>query len=279
MKPVLDTMTEKLENLRRVLESHKYPEHFISEVRKLESKLSTVKAPTVPPRVLWDKYALVLAVLEEAVETARKGGEELAVYSLIVTLREGVEALCSLMRRAYYVERAEMMLPSIMAVFVAFYKVAGEGFEPSWYLITLAVASVLLTIYKPIAGLALLAVFGAVLTFSSTAVLDSMAGLLLIVASMLYIYLLNFSSSANFKKKLSEVSESIYHVVRQGIEPRSFDIEKALNEVKSGYSLPDEGIFKYIDKEEVLRYKAFLMHISLPRISAIKGSREVDRGG
>lgn len=278
MRPVLDTMVQKLENLRRVLETQKYPEQFVSEVRRLERRLSTVKTPSVPPRILWDRYASVLAVIEEAVETAKKGGEELAVYSLIVSLRDGVEALCSLMRRAYYVERAEISLPSVMAALVAFYKVVSNGLESSWLLVPLALVSVLLTLLKPLAGLALLGVYGAVLAYFGVGTLESMAGLLLIVASLLYMYVLNFSRSNNFRRKLSELSESIYYVVRRGVEARSFELEEALKEVKSKYSLPEEGVFMFVDKDEVLRYKAFLMHVSLTRVSAIRGSGEDDRG-
>ncbi|MEM4225015.1 MAG: hypothetical protein QXX93_03540 [Desulfurococcaceae archaeon] len=271
MKSVLNTVVMQLENLIRVLEEKNYPDYCRREVARLKTKLENAQAPLIPSRVIWDKYIALMSAIEEAIATASREVDKLVVCSIINGVKEYSEGFCSALRRSYYIERIQIALPVIVAFSAFAYRVLNEISPENLYLLATSLVSLVLVFAKPIVGLALLGLLGVLVLYTATTPVDSMLGVLLLFASVSYTYVLYTTRSAGFEKKLREVSESIRSIIVQGMKPRGLDVDEALSQAIEKYRVPSNGIFKFIDKTEVLRYKAVLMKIAVHNLSIIKG--------
>lgn len=271
MKLVIDTVIRQLEDLIKLLEAQNYPEYCRKEVFKLKTKLEHAKTPSIPPRVVWNKYVALVSTIEEAIATASTGDNELVMYSVINSIKEHVESFCSFLQKAYYLERLQIALPALVAFLAFTYRFLSENVGESWYAFYISMASLFSIFVKPIVGLVLLGFLGVMMLYLATSLMDSFLGVLLLLVSSMFLYVLYVTRSANFEKKLKEVSENIQKVVKNVMEVKSLNVDELLASLKDEYKVPDTGVFKFLDKKEMLRYKAVLMRIATQHFSAIKG--------
>ncbi len=265
MKPLIESVARRIGDLLDTLRNRGFSEYCLREVSKLKNMVETVKAPLVPPRAIWDKYASLMVTIEEAIAVASSTGSEYAVHATIVGVKEGVVEFCNLAKKAYYFERAEAALPVLLGFTLALYKLVGEASANAPYLLAASLLSLLLVFLSPAAGLAVLGVLGALFIAFPTNRIDALMGFVLLSSSIMYVYAFQLARSSRFEKKLKEITENIQYLIKQGTAARHLDFDAVVEKVSREYGVPDTGVFKFLNKSEVLRYKAVLMMLAAPR--------------
>ncbi|MEM1858644.1 MAG: hypothetical protein QW300_05540, partial [Desulfurococcaceae archaeon] len=110
----------------------------------------------------------------------------------------------------------------------------------------------------PILGLTGTVALGILLIALEAELSSALTGTLLVVISMTYIYLLLLARSSKFEKKIKDAVREVEQLL-QTLAPEQAKIDDVITLLLEAYSVDDTGIFKYLDKRELLRYKAGLL--------------------
>lgn len=273
MKPVMEVLLGRLSALEEALVKNKL-NHYAEVVHGLRDRLAKAKLPLVPSRIIWDKFTQLYSQIEEVVATIRTARNGLLIHTVMEDLKSSVESFYEVLRKAYYVEKLQFSLPLLLAALAISYRVYNMGLETSWYYLFVVTASAALLLLHPLASTISLSIAGlAMLVFSESA-FDAMAGVLIASTSLLYTYVFAVIRSRKFEARIREIVEGVQALVKQGLEVKSLDVNKLVESIKGEFRVPDTGVFKFINKEELVRFKVVLMHLMSPRISTNKGSEK-----
>lgn len=259
MRFLIEDIERKLDNLAQVLKSQRFDQITLSTISELKESLSTVKTPTVPTRILWDKYTSVLSLLEKIIRIASTPGNEYAVHDALRSLRAQLVEFKRILERAYLVERAQLILPSVLGLSYALTRYLSiESYN--FIIISIGIVTIISAIYKPILGIALTGVLGASYVILEGDAGSILTGFLLIAISALFIYTYTFARSEAFLSKVRSAIGNINKVISSAFMPINIKLEELVDElIGKDYKIENTGVFKFLEHRELLRYKAITM--------------------
>lgn len=260
MKILVDDVVRRLDKLIYILESREYGYGAwdLSEISRLKDIVIRAKKPVVPSRAVWEKYTILVTMLEEVLKLASKPGYEYALHSSLLSLRERITEFRGALETTYITEKVQVALPVVLGFLVAIIRGLSVGFNAAWPYLAVSIASLALVFLRPLLGLAGIGTLGALLIALETELSSIFTGALLIIVSATYIYLLILARSAKFEKKIKDAVKGVNQVL-QALIPEQVKVDEVLSSLLETYSIDSTGIFNYLDRQELLRYKAGLL--------------------
>lgn len=259
LKTLVDNLVERIDSLLVILRNRNYGSWIITELSTIRENIAKTKAPLIPSQVIWEKYAYIISLIEEINVMANQPGYEYAVHTSILSLREHFYEFMKLMKKTYVMERIHVSLPAILGSISVLLRLISGDFTHTWIYLPLSITSVISGLLNPLISLLLTSLLGL-----SFAILDAntggvFAGVLLITISILYIYLILFAKSQKFSKKLVDIAKGVDRVVKTGMSESPVKIDDVLNSIRSNYSVEDTGVFKFLDRDQLIHYKATVL--------------------
>jgi len=258
LKILIDDVLRRLDTLISILESREYCAWGRGEVSRLKDTIIRARKPLVPSRTVWERYTVLVALIEEISKLADNPGYEYALYSSLLSLRERVTEFKDVLEKAYVMEKVQVALPAVLGFMVTAIRIVSVGLDFELVYLAVSTASLILTLLKPILGLTGTVALGILLIALEAELSSALTGTLLVVISMTYIYLLLLARSSKFEKKIKDAVRGVEQLL-QTLAPEQAKIDDVITLLLEAYSVDDTGIFKYLDKRELLRYKAGLL--------------------
>ncbi|MEM0004274.1 MAG: hypothetical protein QXE10_05005 [Desulfurococcaceae archaeon] len=261
MKKLVEDVCKRIDDLLNTLRNRGLNSSLVSSIVDLKNNIINVRVPTIPSRALWDKYTHLIMQIEEANKVASTPGYEHIIHNVIVSLREQIMDFKNTLSKSYLTERVQLALPPILGAIYALIKVLGENASASFILLPIALISVILSGLKAIYGLIGSGVLGLVFIVVGGDLGSVFTGTLLIAIAAIYIYILSITSTRKFQSRVQNVLVGINKVIDNMMTPSNINVDDVLSKIveNSGYNVDDSGLFKFIDRNELLRYKAVLL--------------------
>jgi hypothetical protein len=285
LRKLVEDINTRLDALIGRLREMGYSKWVLSSISELREELSHSKTPLGLSRRIWDKYVLVVALIEETSRIASRSGYEFVVYNILPSIREHIKEFKVLLEKAYLLERIQLSLPIILGSLFVFIKVVQEGLSGNMYLFTIATTALITPLIGQIYGLIATVILGLGLIVLGGDIGSGFTGLLLIAVSALYFYILYFTKSQKFTFKLQQAMEGVNKTIQSILEPTGVNLEEAIREVvaSGAFNVESSGLFKYIDPSELLKYKASLLiahrvagSTQIPRSNYIKPEEKIE---
>lgn len=261
MKKLVEDVCKRIDDLLNTLRNRGLNSSLVSSIVDLKNNIINVRVPTIPSRALWDKYTHLIMQIEEANKVASTPGYEHIIHNVIVSLREQIMDFKNTLSKSYLTERVQLALPPILGAIYALIRVLGENASASFILLPIALISVILSGLKAIYGLIGSGVLGLVFIVAGGDLGSVFTGILLIAIAAIYIYILSITSTRKFQSRVQNVLVGINKVIDNMMTPSNINVDDVLSKIveNSGYNVDDSGLFKFIDRNELLRYKAVLL--------------------
>lgn|GEM_PF-1833765 len=261
MKKLVEDVCKRIDDLLNTLRNRGLNSSLVSSIVDLKNNIINVRVPTIPSRALWDKYTHLIMQIEEANKVASTPGYEHIIHNVIVSLREQIMDFKNTLSKSYLTERVQLALPPILGAIYALIRVLGENASASFILLPIALISVILSGLKAIYGLIGSGVLGLVFIVVGGDLGSVFTGILLIAIAAIYIYILSITSTRKFQSRVQNVLVGINKVIDNMMTPSNINVDDVLSKIveNSGYNVDDSGLFKFIDRNELLRYKAVLL--------------------
>jgi hypothetical protein len=261
LKKLVEDVCKRIDDLLNTLRNRGLNSSLVSSIVDLKNNIINVRVPTIPSRALWDKYTHLIMQIEEANKVASTPGYEHIIHNVIVSLREQVMDFKNTLSKSYLTERVQLALPPILGAIYALIRVLGENASASFILLPIALISVILSGLKAIYGLIGSGVLGLVFIVAGGDLGSVFTGILLIAIAAIYIYILSITSTRKFQSRVQNVLVGINKVIDNMMTPSNINVDDVLSKIveNSGYNVDDSGLFKFIDRNELLRYKAVLL--------------------
>jgi len=261
LKKLVEDVCKRIDDLLNTLRNRGLNSSLISSIVDLKNNIINVRVPTIPSRALWDKYTHLIMQIEEANKVASTPGYEHIIHNVIVSLREQIMDFKNTLSKSYLTERVQLALPPILGAIYALIRVLGENASASFILLPIALISVILSGLKAIYGLIGSGVLGLVFIVVGGDLGSVFTGILLIAIAAIYIYILSITSTRKFQSRVQNVLVGINKVIDNMMTPSNINVDDVLSKIveNSGYNVDDSGLFKFIDRNELLRYKAVLL--------------------
>lgn len=259
MKILVNDVITRLNTLISVLERNEYSSWSINEVSRLKSIIERARKPLMPSRAIWDRYSMLVIVLEEVLKLANKPGYEYVLYSSLFSLREHVLEFKDALEKTYFMERAQVALPPAIGFIVVLLKSLTTGLDAAWLYFSISSLSLVLSLFTPILGLLGTGVLGVLFAVMFKDLGSAFTGILLLLVSAMYTYMLVFAGSAKFERQVNEAVKRLGRVIQQGLSVEQLKVEDVLSTVEENYGVEDSGVFRYLNKTDLLRYKAALL--------------------
>jgi len=275
LKKLVEDVCKRIDDLLNTLRNRGLNSSLVSSIVDLKNNIINVRVPTIPSRALWDKYTHLIMQIEEANKVASTPGYEHIIHNVIVSLREQIMDFKNTLSKSYLTERVQLALPPILGAIYALIRVLGENASASFILLPIALISVILSGLKAIYGLigsgvlglvfivvgGDLGVLGLVFIVVGGDLGSVFTGILLIAIAAIYIYILSITSTRKFQSRVQNVLVGINKVIDNMMTPSNINVDDVLSKIveNSGYNVDDSGLFKFIDRNELLRYKAVLL--------------------
>ncbi|MEM4717945.1 MAG: hypothetical protein QXE81_04195 [Desulfurococcaceae archaeon] len=260
MRLLIEDIERRLDSLIDTLRSKNIDSSSIKVVSELKEKISLSRTPVMPTPSLWDKYASLIAMIEEASRIIQKPGNEYALHSLVITLREYINQFTSSLEKSYFIERAQLMLPSVLGLSFAIVKLyVDPGFNPIIAIIGLV--TLILASINPLYGILATSILGGSYILIRYDTYSYFVGLLLVSISALTMYFLHMAKSKTFINKIRSAIEGINRIINTALSPSSVKIEEAVRDIleKNTYRVEELGIFRFLDRDELLKYKTAML--------------------
>jgi len=261
LKKLVEDVCKRIDDLLNTLRNRGLNSSLVSSIVDLKNNIINVRVPTIPSRALWDKYTHLIMQIEEANKVASTPGYEHIIHNVIVSLREQIMDFKNTLSKSYLTERVQLALPPILGAIYALIRVLGENASASFILLPIALISVILSGLKAIYGLIGSGVLGLVFIVVGGDLGSVFTGTLLIAIAAIYIYILSITSTRKFQSRVQNVLVGINKVIDNMMTPSNINVDDVLSKIveNSGYNVDDSGLFKFIDRNELLRYKAVLL--------------------
>jgi len=261
LKKLVEDVCKRIDDLLNTLRNRGLNSSLVSSIVDLKNNIINVRVPTIPSRALWDKYTHLIMQIEEANKVASTPGYEHIIHNVIVSLREQIMDFKNTLSKSYLTERVQLALPPILGAIYALIRVLGENASASFILLPIALISVILSGLKAIYGLIGSGVLGLVFIVVGGDLGSVFTGILLIAIAAIYIYILSITSTRKFQSRVQNVLVGINKVIDNMMTPSNINVNDVLSKIveNSGYNVDDSGLFKFIDRNELLRYKAVLL--------------------
>jgi len=261
LKKLVEDVCKRIDDLLNTLRNRGLNSSLVSSIVDLKNNIINVRVPTIPSRALWDKYTHLIMQIEEANKVASTPGYEHIIHNVIVSLREQIMDFKNTLSKSYLTERVQLALPPILGAIYALIRVLGENASASFILLPIALISVILSGLKAIYGLIGSGVLGLVFIVAGGDLGSVFTGILLIAIAAIYIYILSITSTRKFQSRVQNVLVGINKVIDNMMTPSNINVDDVLSKIveNSGYNVDDSGLFKFIDRNELLRYKAVLL--------------------
>jgi hypothetical protein len=261
LKKLVEDVCKRIDDLLNTLRNRGLNSSLVSSIVDLKNNIINVRVPTIPSRALWDKYTHLIMQIEEANKVASTPGYEHIIHNVIVSLREQIMDFKNTLSKSYLTERVQLALPPILGAIYALIRVLGENASASFILLPIALISVILSGLKAIYGLIGSGVLGLVFIVVGGDLGSVFTGILLIAIAAIYIYILSIASTRKFQSRVQNVLVGINKVIDNMMTPSNINVDDVLSKIveNSGYNVDDSGLFKFIDRNELLRYKAVLL--------------------
>lgn len=261
LKKLVEDVCKRIDDLLNTLRNRGLNSSLVSSIVDLKNNIINVRVPTIPSRALWDKYTHLIMQIEEANKVASTPGYEHIIHNVIVSLREQIMDFKNTLSKSYLTERVQLALPPILGAIYALIRVLGENASVSFILLPIALISVILSGLKAIYGLIGSGVLGLVFIVVGGDLGSVFTGTLLIAIAAIYIYILSITSTRKFQSRVQNVLVGINKVIDNMMTPSNINVDDVLSKIveNSGYNVDDSGLFKFIDRNELLRYKAVLL--------------------
>lgn len=257
---MIEDIQKKLDNLADVLKKRSFDQIAIGTILELKTTLSSAKTPIIPTRLLWDKYTNVVSMVEKILRIASTPGNEYAVHDALRSLRAQLSEFRTMLERAYLIERLQIVMPSVLGLSYALTKLLSDQ-SFNTIIVAVAITTVVASLYRPLLGILLTGLLGACFILLSTDAGSILTGLLLVAISVLFAYTYMFAKSETFRSKVQTAIGNINRVISTAFMPLSIRIDDIVNELeaKNNYNIEDTGIFRFLDKKELIRYKVVTM--------------------
>lgn len=259
MRMLIENLAKKLESLITVLSSRSYSSWITSELSLIKDSIKKSRSPLVPSRAIWERYAFIVSLIEETQKIASKPGYEYALHTALISLKEHINEFGEMLKKAYVMERVQIAIPAVLGFISVLIKILGDGLSMTWLYIPISLISIALATVSPLLSLLGTGILGCLLVFFELDISSIFTGVLLIAVSALYIYLLLFTKSSKFVRKLEDAIRGVDQAVKQGSTTGTLKVEDVLLSIRGNYSVEESGIFRFLDKEALLRYKATLL--------------------
>jgi hypothetical protein len=261
LKKLVEDVCKRIDDLLNTLRNRELNSSLVNSIVDLKNNIIDVRVPNIPSRALWDKYTHLIMQIEEANKVASTPGYEHIIHNVIVSLRGQILDFKNTLRKSYLTERIQLALPPILGTIYALIKVLGENAGASFILLSIALMSVVLSSLKAIYGLIGSGVLGLVFIVFGGDLGSVFTGALLIAIAAIYIYILSITSTSKFQSKVQNVLVGINKVIDNMMTPSHISVDDVLSKIveNGGYDVDDSGLFKFIDRNELLRYKAALL--------------------
>ncbi|MEM0001541.1 MAG: hypothetical protein QXS24_05980 [Desulfurococcaceae archaeon] len=261
MRTLIEDVGRRIDDLLNTLKSKGFDPSLINSVADIKNSILNMKTPAIPSRVLWDKYTQLVILVEEANRIANKKGYEHVLHDIVVSLRDKIVEFKSALNKSYLVERIQLALPSVLGAVYAILRLIGEPYETSLILLFIALMSIALSAIKATYGLLGSGVLGVAFIIMGGDLGSVFTGALLIAIALVYIYILSMTNSGKFKAKVQSILDGINKLVGNVFASTQVGVDEVFkNIIESGYYNVDySGLFKFLDKNELLRYKAAVM--------------------
>ena len=261
LKKLVEDVCKRIDDLLNTLRNRGLNSSLVSSIVDLKNNIINVRVPTIPSRALWDKYTHLIMQIEEANKVASTPGYEHIIHNVIVSLREQIMDFKNTLSKSYLTERVQLALPPILGAIYALIRVLGENASASFILLPIALISVILSGLKAIYGLIGSGVLGLVFIVVGGDLGSVFTGILLIAIAAIYIYILSITSTRKFQSRVQNVLVGINKVIDNMMTPSNINVDDVLSKIveNGGYNVDDSGLFKFIDRNELLRYKAVLL--------------------
>lgn len=261
MKTLIEDVGRRIDDLLNTLRRKGLESSLVNSVADIKNSILDMKVPVIPSRALWDKYAQLVILVEEANRVASKPGYEHVLYNILVSLKEKILEFKTALNKSYLVERIQLALPSVLGAVYALLKLLGDRFEISLILLSIALIAVVLSIIKATYGLLGSSMLGMAFIIIGRDFVSIFTGALLIAIAAVYMYILSMTASGKFKARVQNVLDGINKLVGNIFSSDQVKIDEVFkNIIESGnYNVDYYGLFKFLDKNELLRYKAAVM--------------------
>ena len=282
MKKVIDDVIERLNGLIARLREREFTPAVLTPITALRDELQSIKPPLVPNRRVWDKYIHVVATIEELSRVASKPGNEFVVYSMLQTVREHVREFKRTVEKTRLLERAQIsMLVVLGSIYVAI-KAIQDVHVINHVLIAIVAGAMLSLLFKPIISLLASITLGASLLALGPDLASLFTGLLILVASGLYLHVVLFTKTKKFDERLRQVISDIDRAITMALEPSSLKLDEVVRELVEPKRLivDDTGVLRVVNHDELLKYKvgALIDNRSPPILTAPR-SNDIRPGG
>lgn len=258
MKILIDDILKRLDMLMSILESREYCTWSRGEISRFKDAIIKAKKPLIPSRAVWERYTALVALIEEVLKLVNNPGYEYALYSTLLSLREHITEFKEALEKAYIMEKVQVALPVVLGFMVTIIRAISIGFNSTLIYLGVSAASLIFTLLKPLLGLVSTIILGTLLITLETELSSFFTGALLVTVSVMYIYLLLLARSSKFEKKIKDAVKGVEQLL-QTITPEQAKVDDVVSLLLEAYSIDNSGIFKYLDKQELLRYKASLL--------------------
>jgi len=268
VKKIVEDLIKRLDYLALKLRESGFDNWALSSIMDIKEEISHSKTPIGFSRRIWDKYVLIVLLIEEAVKIAGRRDYDYVVYNLIPSLREQIREFRDMLEKTHLIERIQLALPLVLGVIYGLIKIVEEGLLETLLIIAIALSAIA-PILGQIYGLIATGILGVVFILLGGDLSSILTGGLLLVVSGLYVYIIYFTRSHKFALKMQEAIEGVDKAVSFALEKTSIDVNKAAGELinTQGFKVEQAGIFAFIDPMELLMYKARILLAHRPVIT------------
>jgi len=264
VRPLLNAILNLLDELVNHIESSGALTWCKNELLELKRKLREIREPLIPSRVLWSRYVRIYSTLEEVVSIIKTSRDPLYLYQALPGIREEFNEFIDTIKKAYLTERVQLGLPVILCLVVALIRLTESITFPILISLAISTTALGLLFYSPQVGLILNSASGFLIAIRGTTISDVFLGSLLSAISLAYMLVIMFTKSKKFTSRIEELVNSISWSIKHGYEQKPcLNTEFILNIVKD-HGVDSAGFLKYVDHENLLKYKATLKQIYSP---------------
>jgi hypothetical protein len=282
LKKVVDDVVERLNSLVARLKERGFTSAVITPITALRDELRSTKPPLVPNRRMWDKYIHVVTTIEELSRVASKPGCEFVVYSMLQTVREHVREFKRVVEKTRLLERAQISMLVVLGGVYVVIKAIQDINAVNHVLIAVVAGAMLSLLFKPIATLLASIALGASLLALGPDLTSLLTGLLILVASGLYLHIILFTKTKKFNERLRQLISDIDKAITMALEPSSLKLDEVVRELVEPKRLKvdDTGVLRVVNHDELLKYKVVALIANRPpQILTAPRSNDIRPGG
>jgi len=275
LKTIIDDLLRRLEALVATLKSKSHDPWGPEEVSEMKEAIKRAKKPLIPSRAIWERYTMLITLIDELLKLTSQPGHEYALYPSILVLKKRVMEFKETLEKAHVMERVQASIPVVLGFVTIVTRAFTAGIGGNtWVYLVVSSASLALVFFYPLIGLIGASALGCLLIALGPELGSTFTGILLLTISAVYVYLLLLAKSTKFESKMRDAIKGIDQAL-QAFTPKPASVDTVLSSLLGTHSLDDSGVLKYLDKSELLRYKAELL-VALGLAPAVVASRDIN---